>query len=64
MVSTLPSKINRDLYDKVQRIRHSGVRGHHHNGVSYNAIKDVVIIARTIMIHYALRWPDASDKIL
>ena len=35
-------------------IKHSGVGGHHHNGVAENGIKNVVRIARTLMIHAAL----------
>ena len=42
----------------------SGVEGHHHSGVDDNTIKNVVIIARTAMIHAALRWPDASENSL
>ena len=37
-----------------QGIKHSGVGGHHHNGVAENGIKNVVRIARTLMIHAAL----------
>ena len=44
-----------------QGIKHSGVGGHHHNGVAENGIKNVVRIARTLMIHAALRWPSMSD---
>jgi hypothetical protein len=45
-----------------QAITHSGVGGHHHNGVAENAIKNVVRMARTMMIHAVLRWPDAYQK--
>ena len=38
--------------------------GHHHNGVAENAINNVVIISRTMMINAALRWNDASEKSL
>ena len=34
------------------------------NGVAYNSINNVLILARTIMIHSALRWPDAIKKSL
>jgi hypothetical protein len=47
-----------------QVISHSGVGGHHHNGAAENAIKHTTYKARTMMIHQALRWPDASDKTL
>ena len=55
-------EFTRELHGKVQVIIHSGVGGNYHNGVAYNSINNVVRIARTMMILYALRWPDASDK--
>ena len=50
----------RDLHGKGQVIRHSAVVGYHHNGVAENAIKNVVRIPITMMIHSTLRWLDAS----
>ena len=38
------------------------MRGHHHSGTAENVIKNVVRIARTTMIHAALRWPDESER--
>jgi hypothetical protein len=52
------------LVNEKQVISHSGVGGHHHNGAAKNAIKHTTYKARTMMIHQALRWPDASDKTL
>ena len=57
-------EFTRELHVKVQVIRHSVVGGHHHNGVADNAINDLVIIARTMMIHSELSWPDSSEIIL
>ena len=37
---------------------------HHQNGVSDNEIKNLFRIARTMTIHDALRWNDASEKSL
>ncbi len=51
-----------ELYQKGQGITHSGVGGHHHNGKTENSIKIVVYMARTMMIHATLRWPEVSDK--
>ena len=51
----MSKEFTRDMYRKVQGIRHSVVEGYHHNGVAENVIKNVVIIARTMMIHDALR---------
>jgi hypothetical protein len=52
----------RELIEEGQGIAHSGVGGHHHNGVAENAIKNVQRKARTIMIDYDLLWPDQSEK--
>ena len=55
-------RFGKALLDKGQTIKHSGVGGHHHNGVAENAIKNTVRHARTMMIHAALRWPEAAEK--
>jgi hypothetical protein len=39
-----------------QGVKHSGLGDHHHNGVA------IVRLARTMMIHAALIWPDISEK--
>jgi hypothetical protein len=51
-----------ELSSKGQGIKHSGVGGHHHNGVAENAIKNTVRTARTMMIHAALRWPEHNER--
>ena len=53
-----------ELHDKDQGIRHNIVGVYHNNGVSDNENKNVVIIARTMMIHAALMWSDAIEKSL
>ena len=45
-----------------QCIRHSGVGGHHHNGVAENSIGNIVRSTRSMMCHTALRWPKCSQK--
>ena len=57
-------KFTRELNGKGQVIRHSRVGGHHHNVVAYNSIKNVVRIARIMMICDAPSWSDASEKSL
>lgn len=52
----------KEIWSSNQVIRHSGVGGHHHNGVAENAIKNTVCIARTMMIHASLRWPQHTNK--
>jgi hypothetical protein len=51
-----------ELSSKGQGIKHSGVGGHHHNGVAENAIKNTVRTARTMMIYAALRWPEHNER--
>ena len=51
-----------ELLEKGQGIRRSGVGGHHHNGKAENAIRTVTRLARSMMIHAALRWPAQADK--
>ena len=43
-------------------IKHSGVGSHHHNAVAENSIKTTVCIARTMMIHSALSWPEQNER--
>ena len=49
------------IEDQGQKITFSGSGAQHQNGVSERAIKTVSHAARTIMLHAALRWPDAYD---
>jgi hypothetical protein len=51
-----------ELNKKGQGARLSGVGGHHHNGVAENSIRHVVRLARTMMIHAALRWPSTAKR--
>ena len=57
-------EFTRYLHVNGQVISHIVVEGRHHNGLAKNEIKNVVRIDRTMMIHYALRWIDASDESL
>ena len=54
----------RELHGKVQGISHSVVGGSHSNGVLENAINNVVIISRNMMIHYELIWSDSINNSL
>ncbi len=47
-----------------QTIKHSGVGGHHHNGLAENAIKNVTKRARIMIFHAAIRWPEVTIKTL
>jgi hypothetical protein len=52
----------KEIADKGQGIRFSGVSAHHQNGAAENGIKLVVRNARTMMLHVALRWPGYADQ--
>ena len=51
-----------ELKSTGQSITHSGVGGHHYNGVAENCIRNTVRMARTMMIHCAIRCPECSEK--
>ena len=44
-----------------QIIRFAGVGAHHHNGNAERSIRTIMSIARTMMLHSAIHWPDVAD---
>lgn len=44
-----------------QTIRHSSVGGHHSNGIAERGIGTVMSIARAMLHHAAIHWPDVAD---
>ena len=50
-----------DLERKQQTIKFSGVGAHHQNGVAERTVKTISYLARTNLIHSALRWPSTHD---
>ena len=52
----------KEIAEKKQTIRFSGVGAKWQNGVAENAIKIVTSRARTMMIHSALHWPEENDE--
>jgi transposase InsO family protein len=52
------------IKDSDQTISFSGVGAQHQNGVAERAVKTVCEATRTIMLHAALRWPEAYDSSL
>jgi Reverse transcriptase (RNA-dependent DNA polymerase)/Zinc knuckle len=42
----------------------AGAGAHHQNGIAERSIRTVISIARTIMIHAAIHWPEVSDPCL
>jgi hypothetical protein len=53
-----------DLSTFQQIIKFAGVGAHHHNGVAERSIQSVMSIARTMMLHAAIHWPDTADPSL
>ena len=47
-----------------QILRFAGVGAHHHNGNAERAIKTIMSISRTMMLHAAIHWPDVADSTL
>ena len=47
------------LFEQV--IRFAGVGAHHHNGNAERSIRTIMSIARTMMLHSVIHWPDVSD---
>jgi GAG-pre-integrase domain len=47
-----------------QIVRFAGVGAHHHNGNAERSIQTIMSIARTMMLHAAIHWPDVADATL
>jgi GAG-pre-integrase domain/Zinc knuckle len=45
-----------------QTTKFAGVGAHHHNGVAERAIQTIMSIARTMMLHSAIHWPDVANS--
>ena len=52
------SEFMEELFKKQQKIRFSGAGASHQNGAAELAIKTVVTMTRTILMHAALRCPE------
>jgi hypothetical protein len=46
---------------KGQELEFSGVGAHHQNGLAERAIQTVSYLARTMLLHMSLHWPDQAD---
>ena len=42
----------------------AGAGAHHHNGHAERCIRTIMSIARTMMLHSAIHWPDLADTTL
>jgi hypothetical protein len=47
-----------------QVIRFAGTGAHHHNAIAERNIQTIMAIARTMMLHSAIHWPDVADACL
>jgi hypothetical protein len=53
-----------NLREFAQVIRFAGAGAHHHNGTAERAIQTIMCMARTMMLHAAVHWPDMADSSL
>jgi GAG-pre-integrase domain len=49
-------------FKQIQRF--AGVGAHHHNGIAERSIQTIMSMARTMMLHAAIRWPETADSAL
>lgn len=54
----------RNLRKFEQVTKFAGAGAHHQNGVAERSIRTVISIARTMMMHAAIHWPEVSDPCL
>jgi hypothetical protein len=50
-----------DLLNQRQHMMFAGVGAHHQNGVTERAIGYIMAMARTMMLHAHIRWPEVQD---
>jgi hypothetical protein len=53
-----------NIANNFQSIRFSGPGAHHQNGVAERNIGNIFAIARTMLIHAVIRWPEVIEPIL
>jgi hypothetical protein len=53
-----------ELYNHYQTAGYSGVGAPHQNGIAERNIGTIMSMARTMMLHSAVRWPDVADSTL
>ncbi len=58
------AEFSRNLANFEQEIRFAGVGAHHHNGIAERNIRTIMAIARTMLLHSAIHWPDVADPTL
>ena len=53
-----------DIKRCLQRITFCGVGAHHQNGITENAIKQLTLISRTLLVHAQNHWPEYISTML
>jgi Reverse transcriptase (RNA-dependent DNA polymerase) len=53
-----------DIQTRGQNVKYCGVGAHHQNGAAERSIRTVSNMARVMMLHASLRWPEAADPAL
>ena len=53
-----------EIEKRGQQVRFSGVGAHHQNGVAERNIGTIMRMARTMMLHAAVQWPEVADASL
>jgi transposase InsO family protein len=62
--SAFTSKAYSDhLGEFAQITTYAGVGAHHHNGKAERSIQTIMSMARTMMLHAAIHWPDMVDDV-
>ena len=54
----------KSLQEFAQLYMFAGIGAHHHAGVAERAIQTIMSIARTMMLHAAIHWPEMADTTL
>lgn len=55
---------SKEILERQQAIAFSGVGAYHQNGVAERGIGTIMSMARTMLLHSAIRWPDVADSSL
>jgi hypothetical protein len=60
----ISAEFSHNLANFEQVIRFAGVGAHHHNGIAKRNIRTIMAIARMMMLHSTIHWPDVADPTL
>ena len=52
------------LHEFAQIIHFASAGAHHHNGTAEHAIQTIMMLARTMILHAAVHWPEQADPSL